>query len=346
VTLAQIFWMKDLQGQPARFFVGSERELSIAKDFAHFGTDIAGLRKRLRTSGAELFDSFPPYGAWFRRRFGIENDQALELFHQTVSMKSVGNLTDFVRGHMLEPFDVTPRISALIAHFDDLNRAHTAVLKAKRQVDLLTPMMADCDRHAELVKNGDELRGCREALKPYFASQKQELLDRRITLLTEDWERRSSQILRLDEQLRAQRVEQATLEQSIAENGGDRIERLTDDIRGKEEERSRRRQKADRYADHLAQLDLLPVNSDGEFPAQRRQLQGMREGADEAEANLQNRLNDASVLFAQRRADHATLEAEIEPSGTTQQHTSRAGGDAAGDVRGAGVSRVGHSLCG
>ena len=159
VTLAQVFWMKEIQGQPARFFVASERELSIAKEFAHFGTDITGLRKRLRTSGVEVFDSFPPYGAWFKRRFGIENDQALELFHQTVSMKSVGNLTDFVRGHMLEPFDVSPRIVALIGHFDDLNRAHAAVLKAKRQVDLLTPMMADCDRHAELVKNGDDLRG-------------------------------------------------------------------------------------------------------------------------------------------------------------------------------------------
>lgn len=140
VTLAQVFWMKDLQGQPARFFVGAERNLSIAADFSHFGSDIAALRKRLRAGGAEINDSFPPYGAWFRRRFGIENDQALELFHQTVSMKSVGNLTDFVRSHMLEPFDVAPRITALIAHFDDLNRAHEAVLKAKRQVDLLTPL--------------------------------------------------------------------------------------------------------------------------------------------------------------------------------------------------------------
>ena len=78
-----------------------------------------------------------PYGAWFRRRFGIEHEQALELFHQTVSMKSVGNLTDFVRHHMLEPFDVAPRIAGLIAHFDDLNRAHEAVLKAKQQVELL-----------------------------------------------------------------------------------------------------------------------------------------------------------------------------------------------------------------
>jgi uncharacterized protein YPO0396 len=106
VTLAQVFWIKDAQGQPARFFLAAERDLSIAGDFAHFGSDIAALRKRLRRPGNDLFDSFPPYGAWFRRRFGIDNEQALDLFHQTVSMKSVGNLTDFVRSHMLEPFDV------------------------------------------------------------------------------------------------------------------------------------------------------------------------------------------------------------------------------------------------
>jgi len=133
VTLAQVFWMKDVQGQPARFYVACERDLSISADFSRFGPDIAQLRKRLRGDQVELFDSFPPYGAWFRRRFGIDNEQALDLFLQTVSLKSVGNLTDFVRNHMLEPFDVAPRITALIGHFDDLNRAHEAVLKAKRR---------------------------------------------------------------------------------------------------------------------------------------------------------------------------------------------------------------------
>ena len=111
ITLAQVFWIKEAQGQPARFFVACERDLSIHADFAQFGTDIGGLRKKLRGAGIELFDSFPPYGAWFRRHFGIENEQALELFHQTVSMKTVGNLTDFVRTHMLEPFEVAPRIA-------------------------------------------------------------------------------------------------------------------------------------------------------------------------------------------------------------------------------------------
>ncbi len=34
------FWMKDMQGQPARFFVNAPRALSIATDFSRFGADI------------------------------------------------------------------------------------------------------------------------------------------------------------------------------------------------------------------------------------------------------------------------------------------------------------------
>ena len=151
VTLAQVFWVADTQGQPARFFAAAEGDLSIAGEFAHFGSDITRLRKRLRGAGVEIWNTFPPYGAWFRRRFGIDNEQALDLFHQTVSMKSVGNLTEFVRGHMLEPFDVAPRIAALIRHFDDLSRAHEAVLRARHQIEHLAPLVADCERHAGLV---------------------------------------------------------------------------------------------------------------------------------------------------------------------------------------------------
>ena len=60
--MAQVFWMKEPHGQPARFFVGADRELTIASDFANFGSDIAQLRKKLRGLGGEIFDSFPPYG--------------------------------------------------------------------------------------------------------------------------------------------------------------------------------------------------------------------------------------------------------------------------------------------
>ena len=149
VTLAQVFWIADSRGQPDRFYVAADRPLSIAEHFSGFGSDLKDLRKRLRAlDHVDLHTAFPAYGSSLRRKLGIGSEQALELFNQTVSMKSVGNLTEFVREHMLQAADTDQRIDELIRHFDDLNRAHEAVLKARDQIEALTPIVADADEHA------------------------------------------------------------------------------------------------------------------------------------------------------------------------------------------------------
>ena len=311
VTLAQVFWMKDAQAQPARFFVTAEQDLSIAGDFAQFGTEIGKLRKRLRSSGTTVYDSFPPYGAWFRRRFGIDNDQALELFHQTVSLKSVGNLTSFVRTHMLEPFEVASRITALIGHFDDLNRAHEAVLKAKQQVGMLEPLVDDYDRHKSLQTATEQLRACREALRPWFAGLKLGLLEKRLGSLNEELARRNARVERLEEQKNSLQSRERELRHSIAENGGDRIDRLIEEIRLKVDEQARRKQKAERYTELVQILDLQPAEDEEAFITQRQQSALLREELEQKEAEIQNELNEAGVFFAQGRREHNVLTSEI-----------------------------------
>jgi uncharacterized protein YPO0396 len=312
VSLAQVFWMKDAQGQPARFFLGAEKALTIATDFADFGTDIAQLRKKLRGLGAEMHDSFPPYAAWFRRRFGIDNDQALELFHQTVSMKSVGNLTDFVRQHMLEPFDVAPRIQALIGHFDDLNRAHQAVLKAQQQVDLLTPLVADCQRHAALSEEVGQWRHCRDGLRPYFACLKLGLLDKRLDNLSEDWGRADSEVRRLDELRDGQDRQIGELQQAIRDNGGDRLERLAAEIRQKEQWRDTRQAKAARYADLTGVLGEPAAADAAAFSSQRAQFGTWREDLRQRDTDAENALTEHGVTLRQGQQEHAQLSTEID----------------------------------
>lgn len=312
VTLAQVFWMKELQGQPARFFVGVDRDVSIASGFANFGSDISQLRKKLRGVGAEIFDSFPPYAAWFRRRFGIENDQAMELFHQTVSMKSVGNLTDFVRSHMLEPFDVAPRIEALISHFDDLNRAHEAVLKAKRQVEILTPLVADCERHRTLTVEVDSLRQCRDSLRAHFANLKLGLLDKRLGQIAEEWNRADGQVRRLDAELNEKNDQVDELKQAINNNGGDRLEQLGAEIRKKEQLREARQNKAERYARFAAILNE-PIAADvAAFVDQRTRFKSWREEDRERDADLQNSLTDHNVALQDGKRKHDELSVEID----------------------------------
>ena len=312
VSLAQVFWLKDTQGQPARLFLGAERALSIASDFSNFGSDIVQLRKKLRATGAELFESFPPYAAWFRRRFGIENDQALELFHQTVSMKSVGNLTDFVRSHMLEPFEVATRIQALIGHFDDLSRAHQAVLKAQQQVGLLTPLVADCSRYGVLVAEVNGLRSCRESLRPYFADLKLGLLDKRLGLLDEEWNRVDGQVQRLDGVREEQGRQVDELKQAISDKGGDRLERLAADIRKKEQLRDARKTKAGRYGELAAVLGEPVAADTSTFTAQRDQFKIWREDVRGRDVDLQNALTEHSVTLRQGKQEHDQQSGEID----------------------------------
>ena len=313
VTLAQVFWITDAQSQPVRLYAASERTLSIAGEFARFGSDISQLRKRLRgEADVVLFSSFPPYGAWFRRRLGIDNEQALDLFHQTVSMKSVGNLTEFVRAHMLEPFDVAERIASLIDHFDDLNRAHEAVLKAKRQIELLTPLVADCGRHAELDAEIAELRACREALRAWFAGRKLDLLDKRLERLGEDWRRLNVRMLRCEERRDSERREAEELKRAIAEEGGDRLERLAADIRRLEMDRAARERKAQRYADLVRAVGESAARDDAEFVAQRQRLATLTDDLGSRDARLQNDLTEHEVDFRRGKEEHTELAAEIE----------------------------------
>lgn len=311
ITLAQVFWIKETKGQPVRFYVAGENDLSIKTDFSEFGTDISGLRKKLRGAGVKIFESFPPYGAWFRRRFGIDNEQALDLFHQTVSLKSVGNLTGFVRTHMLEPFDVVSRIDSLINHFDDLNRAHEAVLKAKSQITLLEPLVADCDNYAELLEKVSLLRGCREALRPWFAEVKSDLLEKRSVKLHDEHKRYT---VRIDKQLENKGMLQSQeleLRRNIAENGGDRIDRIKSDIGSLEKERARRQKKYSRYSELMELLELFPAESSGAFLIQLKKCTTMQDEATDRETTIQNELNEIGVAFSRKKNDHTELLEEI-----------------------------------
>lgn len=312
VTLAQVFSFRDPQGPPKPLYVAVERELDIARHFTGFGSDIGGLRKKLRAAGCELADTFPPYGAWFRRRFGIEHEQALELFHQTVSMKSVGNLTDFVRNHMLEPFDVASRIDALLRHFDDLDRAHQSVLKAKRQIELLAPLIDDGLHHAKLSSEIEGLRAGREALHPHFAGLKSVLLERRLELLEQDAARCETQIEILIGQRDEGRAEQGSLERALRDNGGDRLEQLAVEIRRKEDEKRQRRQKADTHAELLKRIGEAPPADEMAFIGQQYGIRERSELLRSEIADIDNQFNEESYGLRKGREEHAALSEEID----------------------------------
>ena len=313
VTLAQVFWAKAPQGAPARLFAIADRALSITEHFSGFGQDINTLKKRLRKlAHVELYDAFAPYGSAYRHRFGIENEQAMDLFHQTISMKSVGNLTDFVREHMLEASSVEERILALIGHYQDLDRAHELVLKAGEQAGFLTPLVADCDQRDALAEKVESLRACREALRPWFAARKQALLEKRLSNLNAEIGKLDHAIAALDETRGRQFADRDSIRQAIAGHGGDRIESIKREIADKQAQKDERARRANQYDARAKSLELPSATTAEVFLSNQKAIGEARAAAESAQADAQNALTEASVELRQLQEQYDELQAELE----------------------------------
>ncbi len=310
-TLAQVFRAREDNGQPERFFVVADADLSIEKHFSDVGDTLANLKRRLRESGATTYDTFPDYGRDFRRKLGIDSEQALDLFHQTVSMKAVDNLNDFVRMHMLEPFDMTERIASLVDHFDDLTRAHEAVLRARQQLDLLQPLVEGLDRHDELGAELATLEERRNALDVYVAQHSQRLL-------AAEANRLATQLAVVEQEIRdatARRGELLDRERrinlDIAGHGGHRLAELDVEIARLDAEWPQRQQRLRNFNALLVGVGLEAVTEHTQFLDVHRHVDERDAALDADRTSLADTLR-AEQFAEQRIADEsAAVNAEL-----------------------------------
>jgi len=261
VTLAQVFHQKDRTGQPERFYVTADRRLTIADDFSDFGSELKQLRARLRKDGADIDTTFPEYARRMRRLLGITSEQAMELFHQTVSMKAVGNLNDFVRSHMLEPVDASRRISTIVDHFENLTRSHEAVRRATAQLTVLEPLVAGADKYDAADERRRAQEAERQALAVFASELSIEVLDSAIESADTQLDTVRLQQQTLEDRRAAIAPRRAALQAERHDAGGDRlsqIDALLPDARATLQART---EKFARYADLLASAGLEPVDS-------------------------------------------------------------------------------------
>jgi len=258
VTLAQVFWMPDDHaGQPSRIYLVAERELSIAADLSGFGSDISTLRRRVRGAGITPHSAFPDYERTFRRALGIPSTQAMELFHQTVSMKSVGNLNDFVRAHMLEPFDAAADVRKLIEHFEDLTAAHDSVTKARAQLAALKPIVDGCDDISRLDAEFSEVGDQQRALRYAGARLSHELLGAEHATLTARAKTIVGQVDAAGDAVAALRGEEQGLRDARAGHAGGRVGALEE---ARQRHTSDREDRAKRHRAFNADLDAAGLD--------------------------------------------------------------------------------------
>ena len=156
-----------------------------------------------------------------------------------------------------------------------------------------------------------DVGSCIQALIAHFAGLKLGLLDRRLEILAGDWARLDAKAQGLQARRDERRVAVEELQIAIAENGGDRLERLAAEIRHKGKEREKRVQRARSYGELLSRLGESAAGDAAAFTDQQARLMRRADAFKERIAALENEEREHDHAFRNAREEYETLIAVV-----------------------------------
>ena len=189
ITLAQVRWFAG--SELRRSFIIAHKAFTIETDLRYFDTN-GDWKKRLRQQYpkqgsrdmVEFFDGPKEYGTRLRSIFGMRSEKAQTLFNQTISLKILGNLDDFIRTQMLEETEMEDDFERLKEHFKTLSDAHRNIEKTLAQIELLKPVRQHWDNLKIVEADRFIFNQHRETLPAWFSIHHRNLLDKEIARLT------------------------------------------------------------------------------------------------------------------------------------------------------------------
>jgi len=182
VTLVQARWF--VGGELKKAFILAYKQLSISADFMpfdHNGDWKKKLKQKYPKQGAKdpllITDSPGEYGRLMRKTFGMRSEKAHTLFSQTIGLKVLGNLDEFVRLQMLEERDAETEYQKVRTYFRTLNDAHQAIEKINKQIELLLPIRELSVTLTHQKVNLKYLEDCKNVLPLWFATRSKGLIE-------------------------------------------------------------------------------------------------------------------------------------------------------------------------
>lgn len=167
-TVAQVLQVTG-DGELDKTYAFCSGERSIAADLSGLqrGQRIA---KQLIQRGFQATSKYTEYLPWIARCTHFR-PKAMDVFNQTVAVKDIQSLNRFIRDHMLEPHPWRERIEGLLGHFTQLSQAHQSLVKARRQVELLTPVAVAAEAHRSLAADMESCQHQLDAVDSYFRTR-------------------------------------------------------------------------------------------------------------------------------------------------------------------------------
>ena len=277
ITLVQVRWYTNAGLR--KVFIVSPHQLNITEHFGKGHFDIKGeWKKKLvrQFPRTDLYDSFKDYAARFSDLFGLK-EKALSLFNQTVGIKVLGDLTQFIRQQMLEEPEAEDQFKSLYDHYSDLLISHKAIQKDEKQLELLEPIVKNKEKLEQVNKNIATLNHIREQF-PFFADKiEYELLDAHIAKLEKNIDEKKIEQSNIESEIKHSEEEQKQLIALKASlNIDNQVLLLKKDIQQETEKRETKRQSASDYIKLAAKLALQTDLIESSFKENKSKIENLQ----------------------------------------------------------------------
>ncbi len=309
ITLAQVLRVAD--DGVDKFFVVAPFQLTIVEHFGLTGT-LTELRKKLKTLGVEGFTDFAAYNRRFRQLVNVRSEKAFDLFNQIVSLKEIGGLNAFVREHMLEKTNPQARITQLRANFENLTRAHDAIVLAQKQLDILEPLIKDANKYVEQQAKISEAQSCGELVPIYVAGRKYTLLETALATAQQELATQKNLMESITSERKRLQQQHTQLSVTLGNNQiGQQIAQLKQEIRFRSSAQDTKQTQANGYNSLAKQLGLPEYQNEGTFYTTLRRAKDILAETSKHLESLRDERDKHVPRLAGVQETCCTLQAEI-----------------------------------
>ena len=284
-----------------------EVDLSAWVETISRGIDARRLKRAF--PGARIEGSYPAFGAALRRKLGIGTPTAQRLLHRALAAKSLSSLDSLLRTFMLDEPETFALADTAVEQFVQLRSAHDAVVDARHQIEVLTPLREAWSRRNEALRNVERAKQDQELLPIYEARVLLDQAQRDQDQARLNLEELGARQAQLKAEIKANDSEVQTARDRLMAGGGGRLEEAA---RALEEAHRALKRAEEQHRDYATLLGNLQVTlPEGRAEHARVTTALRQEAARLASVKDTERLEQPLAQRARAVDAVGTLEAEL-----------------------------------
>jgi uncharacterized protein YPO0396 len=318
VTLFQVRYFSG--SEMKRVFGIAQKALRITPDFTPF--ELSNWRRRLDqqyNKGGSRVVEWPESASRYAQRLtevlGMQSIQALSLFNQTVGIKVLGDLNEFIRSNMLEPRNMEASFLELKQHLATLLDAQRNIEKTELQIALLRPLQAQYTSFCQYREQVAAARQEVEVIKVWNTYTRYHLLHAEIDKQEENLRMHEKALEGVKQSAETLLETERSIRNQIEQNkAGQRLKQLEQDMKALQQALVAAEKAQRQFTDWCKQLGLPEEAPQDESSYQRIQKEADRLGKGLATRirNNDEEWYEATDQLKGARSELVTLNADLE----------------------------------